>query len=55
MFGSLIDLKVNGLFFLTGSGFSPRKGVCCSVFLHVRIKTKGGERDTHKDNVLKDH
>lgn len=23
------------------------------MFLHVRIKTKGGERDTHKDNTLK--
>lgn len=43
-----------GYFSLLGlASLAPRIGVCCSMFLHVRIKTKGGERDTHKDNALK--
>lgn len=45
-----------GYFSLLGlASLAPRIGVCCSMFLHIRIKTKGGERDTHKDNALKDH
>lgn len=49
---SICLFKVNKLFFLTGAGFSGLSHTSC-MFLCVRIKTKGGERETHTNNALR--
>lgn len=41
-----------GYFFLTGSGFSGPSHRCLLFNVPaLRIKTKGGERDTHKKTM----